>query len=71
MASIPQQLTDSILEEYKCISVLIKYAAGEYDPDEFIEPTEYACVKKYLSSCEVDILYSTMGLHLLGQNSLI
>lgn len=65
----PTELSDSIKPEYKCISVKINYAKDEYDPENKEEPPdEFHCVKSYFIDCKLDIVYSSMGLHLNGEN---
>lgn len=65
---IPQLLSDLITEETKIISCKINYAEGEYQDGILEPPDEIHLVASYLKDCKVDILYSTCGLHLNGEN---
>jgi len=69
MEDIPLQLSESIKEEYRCISVKINYKDGEYDEENKEQPPDdFHSVSSYFSDCKLEIIYSTMGLHLNGEN---
>ena len=68
MEDIPQQLTDSIFEEYRVISVKLNYKKDEYDAETMSVPDEFNSVVAYLRDSKLDIVYSTAGLHLNGEN---
>lgn len=69
MASIPQELSDSILEEYTIISVKINYAPDEYIEDSNDEPPEqFGSVTAYFKDLKLNIIYSACGLHLNGKS---
>lgn len=68
MEDIPTELSDNIKEEYRCISVKINYREGEYDAENKDEPDEFHVVQSYFIDCKLEIIYSTMGLHLNGEN---
>lgn len=65
--SLAEELSQSITEECRCISVKINFAKDEYE-DETSIPSEFFSVKSYFADCKLDILYTTCGLHLLGEN---
>lgn len=69
MEDIPKKLSDSIFEDYRIISVKINYAKGEYDEDDKESPPdEFHSVKAYFNSHNLEVVYSSMGLHLNGEN---
>jgi len=65
--SLAEELSNTIADDYKCISVKINYAKGEYT-DNSTPPDEFHSVKAYFNDCKLDIVYSTLGLHLQGEN---
>lgn len=66
--SLAEELSSTIQEDYKCISVKINYTKDEYDADLVTPPDEFHSVKAYFNDCKLDIVYSTLGLHLQGEN---
>lgn len=62
---IPTLLSESIKDEYRCISVKINYKPDE---DTSEEPEEFYSIQSYLTDLKLEIIYSTMGLHLNGEN---
>lgn len=66
---IPTTLSESIKDEYRCISVKINYGVGEYDENnKETPPDEFHSVKSYFIDNKLDIIYSSLGLHLNGEN---
>lgn len=66
--SLAEELSQTILDEYRCISVKINYAEDEYDANNIMPPDELASVKAYFYHCKLDVVYSTCGIHLQGDN---
>lgn len=65
---IPAQLSETIKEEYRCISVKINYDKDEYDASNNKPPNGYYSVEAYFRDYKLDIVYSALGLHLNGEN---
>jgi len=65
---LADQLSESILDEYRCISVKINYAKDEFVADNIQPPEELYSVQMYLKDSGVETVYSTCGLHLNGEN---
>lgn len=66
---LADQLSKTILDEYRCISIKINFAPGEYDASSNSNiPEELYSVQGYLRDSGVDIIYSSCGLHLNGEN---
>lgn len=66
--SLAEELSKTILEEYRCISVKINYKKDEYEEAPGEPPDEFYSVTSYFNDCKLDIVYSTLGLHLNGEN---
>lgn len=65
---LAQELSSLILDEYRCISVKINYAKDEYQEGVLAPPDEFGCVLAYLRDSNIDVVFSTCGLHLKGEN---
>lgn len=67
--SIAEQLSELILEEYKCISVKMNYSKDEpYDPSNIRPPEDYPSVAAYFRHYDLEVVFSTMGVHLNGEH---
>lgn len=64
--SVADELSELIQEEYRCISCKINYAEGESTDDV---PDNLYSVIAYFRDTELDVAFSTCGLHLLGENA--
>lgn len=68
MEDIPSQLSALILEEYRVMSFRINYAKDEYEEGSLDPPDEVFSIIAYLRDSKVDIIFSTAGIHLNGEN---
>lgn len=63
--SLAEELSQNILDEYRCISCKINFAEDE-DIDE--HPHGLFALVYYFMDLKLDVVYSTAGLHLQGEN---
>jgi hypothetical protein len=62
-------LSEAIKDDYKLLSIKINYK-DDFDKDNLEEPpTEFYSVQSYLHDNKVEIIYSTLGLHLNGESN--
>jgi len=68
LSPLADELSKSILDDYRCISVKINYAKDEFVADDVQCPDELFTVMSYFRDSGLEIIYSTCGLHVNGEN---